>query len=541
MPSSVPPVSDAPTRQRRPFGAKREGLARIVLLLLLLGLPLSVWFDVQNIAVASMERQATDLNSIISNIVRFYATEVVGRVQANQGDPHIKTTVTHNYKAIPGAIPLPSTLALELGRVTKDRQTNIDYRFVSDIPFRNRPQHTLDAFELNALASLRGRSRPPLVVDRSSTGFISKVRVIFPVLMGEPCVACHNRHPDSMKTDWKVDDVRGFHEISISQATGNSLLSFKFSLAYFLFMVFASLLFITLQRQQNRAIRRANAQLEKANNFLASVSTKISHYLSPHIYNNIFKGEMDAVLHTQRKNLTIFFSDIKDFTQLTEFLQPEVLTIIINQYFTAMAEIALKHGGTIDKFIGDAILIFFGDPESHGTAEDAKACVRMAVEMQHSLAKLNVQWSKLGLERPFRVRMGINTGYCNVGNFGSTHRMDYTIMGAEANLAARLESIAAPGGIVVSSETYALVRDFVTAHALPETQVKGISRQVVPYAIDGLRDEAGTAVQVFIEHGEGLDLYLDLGRIDSERSKAVRVVLYKAIAALDKQEELNGS
>ena len=271
--------------------------------------------------------------------------------------------------------------------------------------------------------------------------------MIFPVLMGEPCVVCHNRHPDSMKTDWKVDDVRGFHEISISQATGNSLLSFKFSLAYFLFMVFASLLFITLQRQQNRAIRRANAQLEKANNFLASVSTKISHYLSPHIYNNIFKGEMDAVLHTQRKNLTIFFSDIKDFTQLTEFLQPEVLTIIINQYFTAMAEIALKHGGTIDKFIGDAILIFFGDPESHGTAEDAKACVRMAVEMQHSLAKLNVQWSKLGLERPFRVRMGINTGYCNVGNFGSTHRMDYTIMGAEANLAARLESIAAPGGL----------------------------------------------------------------------------------------------
>ena len=76
---------------------------------------------------------------------------------------------------------------------------------------------------------------------------------------------------------------------------------------------------------------------------------------------------------------------------------------------------------------------------------------------------------------------------------------------------------------------------------MPETQVKGISRQVVPYAIDGLRDEAGTAVQVFIEHGEGLDLYLDLGRIDSERSKAVRVVLYKAIAALDKQEELNGS
>ena len=544
MPSSVRPMPKPTPSQRQPVGGKREGAAQIILLLLLLlGLPLSVWFDVQNIAVANLERQATDLNAIISNIVRFYSTEVVGRIkanQANQDGQHINTIVTHNYKTTPGAIPLPATLALELGRITKDRQTNIDYRFVSDIPFRNRAPHVLDDFEKYALTSLRGRARPPFIVDRTSSGFISQVRVIFPVVMGEPCVECHNQHPESMKKDWKVDDVRGFQEISISQATGNSLLSFKYSLTYFVFMAFASLLFISIQRHQNRAIRRANDQLEKANDFLESVSTKISHYLSPQIYNNIFKGEMDAVLHTQRKNLTIFFSDIKDFTQLTESLQPEALTTLINQYFTAMAEIALKHGGTIDKFIGDAIVIFFGDPESRGTAEDARACLRMAVEMQHSLAKLNVQWSKLGIEEPFRVRMGINTGFCNVGNFGSIHRMDYTIMGAEANLAARLESIAAPGGIVVSYETYALVRDLVTAHVLPSTKIKGIAREVVPYAIDGLRDEAGTTVQVFIEHGEGLDLYLDLGRIDNERSKSLRVVLYKAIAALDKQEEVNG-
>jgi adenylate cyclase len=537
VPSTERPTPEHPERQRLSVGLKRENIAQVVLLLLLLGLPLSVWFDVQNIAANAMQRQATDLNAIISNIVRFYGTEVVSRVQANHGQAII---ATHNYKTTPGAIPIPATMALELGRITKDRQTNIDYRFVSDFPFRNRPPHVLDAFETRALATLRGRSRPPMVVDRATSGFLSKVRVIFPIVMAEACVECHNTHPESIKKDWKVEDVRGFQEVSITQETGNSLLSFKFSLTYFLFMAVASLAFIALQRQQNRAIRQANDNLEKTNNFLESVSKKISHYLSPQIYNNIFKGEMDAVLHTQRKNLTIFFSDIKDFTQLTESLQPEALTTLINQYFTAMAEIALKHGGTIDKFIGDAMLIFFGDPESRGAAEDARACLRMAVEMQHSLAKLNVQWSKLGIEVPFRVRMGINTGYCNVGNFGSMHRMDYTIMGAEANLAARLESIAAPGGIVVSYETYALVRDLVTAHVLPSTKMKGIARQVVPYAIDGLRDEAGTTVQVFIEHGEGLDLYLDLGRIDSNRSKSLRVVLYKAIAALDKQEELNG-
>jgi class 3 adenylate cyclase len=98
---------------------------------------------------------------------------------------------------------------------------------------------------------------------------------------------------------------------------------------------------------------------------------------------------------------------------------------------------------------------------------DAKACMRMAVDMQRRLAELNAAWRKLGIEEPLRVRMGINTGFCNVGNFGSADRMDYTVIGAEANLAARLQSLAEPGAIVISYETYALVRDLVSARVLP--------------------------------------------------------------------------
>src|SRR5262249_24127280 len=175
--------------------------------------------------------------------------------------------------------------------------------------------------------------------------------------------------------------------------------------------------------------------------------------------------------------LSIFFADIKDFTATTERLQPEEITLLLNTYFTEMSSIALKHGGTIDKFVGDSMLIFFGDPESRGTMEDAKACLRMAVEMQRGIAELNVQWRQEGTERPFRVRMGINTGFCDVGNFGSNDRMDYTIIGAAANLAARLQAIAEPGQIVLSYETYALVRDMVVAHALPPIMIKGISRE----------------------------------------------------------------
>jgi hypothetical protein len=130
--------------------------------------------------------------------------------------------------------------------------------------------------------------------------------------------------------------------------------------------------------------------------------------------------------------------------------------------------------------------------------------------------------------------MGINTGYCNVGNFGSADRMDYTIIGAEANLAARLQSIAEPGHIVMSYETYALVRDTVDAQPLDPISMKGISREVVPYAVEGLLDEAGRKVEVFSEHMTGLDLYLDPSRVSAGSAERVRALLMDALFALDK-------
>ena len=141
------------------------------------------------------------------------------------------------------------------------------------------------------------------------------------------------------------------------------------------------------------------------------------------------------------------------------------MTALLNEYFTEMSKIAEAHGGTVDKFIGDAMLIFFGDPETKGAAEDAKACLAWRSTCSAGWPSSTPNGASDGIEQPFRVRMGINTGYCNVGNFGSDDRMDYTIIGAEANLAARLQSIAEPGQIVLSYETYALVRDLVVAHA----------------------------------------------------------------------------
>ena len=510
------------------FLSERAGVLQVLLVILLLvGLPTAVWLDLDNLADANLNHQARDLSSMISSVRAYYATNVVDRVLASPGT----TKVLHDYQSIPGAIPIPATLSLELGRVISEQQHDIKYRFVSDFPFKNRAQHAMDKFETDSLRSLR--SHPDQVLsEASSTLFTDRVRLIQPIIMELACVNCHNSHPESPKRDWKVGDVRGIQEVSIAQPLGDNIFAFKYLLAYFLLTAAVGVLFIAFQQRQAGIIKRMNSQLEAANNFLASLSVKISRYLSPQVYSSIFSGQKDVAIHTERKKLTIFFSDIKDFTATTERLQPELITELLNEYFTEMSDIALKHGGTIDKFIGDAILIFFGDPETKGDSEDAKACLRMAIEMRQRLAELNAKWRNAGLEHPFSVRMGINTGYCNVGNFGSSDRMDYTIIGMEANLAARLQSIAEPGQIVVSYETYALVRDIVVGHVLAPISMKGISREVIPYTIESIKNAEGENPQVFSEHLTGLDFYLNANMIDPSTATRITEVLQHALNVL---------
>ena len=508
---------------------RSQGWVLIALVVLLLaGLPAAVWLDLRTLAERSLRRQASDLNSVITSVRGYYASNVVARVLAAPGS----TQVVHNYDAVPGAIPIPATLSLELGRVISEQQQNISYRFVSDYPFKNRAVHPLDEFERSSLAALRGNPNQ-LLTEASWSLLTSRVRLIAPIIMGSACVGCHNSHPESPKRDWKVGDVRGIQEVTVSQALATNIFSFKYLLIYFVIAATAGFGFIMMQRRQAKVIQAMNGELEAANDFLATISMKISRYLAPQIYKSIFSGQKDVTIHTERKKLTIFFSDIKDFTATTERLQPEEITLLLNEYFTEMSAIAATHGGTVDKFIGDALLIFFGDPDTKGPVEDAKACLNMAVEMQRRLAELNVKWRSQGTEQPFRVRMGINTGFCNVGNFGSVDRMDYTIIGAEANLAARLQSIAEPGHIVISYETYALVREVVAAHPLPAISMKGISREVIPYAVEGMLSAAGQKVQVFSEHMAGLDFYLDTGAIDAPAAERIRATLRNAMAALE--------
>jgi adenylate cyclase len=512
-----------PIIERRRYGP----LVVACVALLLLGLPLAAWLDMRELSERILRRQADEISRIIDDMRGFYASDVVGRVMSQK-----VALPTHNYKSVDGGIPIPATLSIELGQRISARNDAVQYRFVSDLPFRGRAPHNLDQFEQRALVALRQNPDKP-VIEVSGSIFDSAIRMATPVRLAAACVSCHNSHPDSPVTNWKVGDVRGIQEITVHQPIGANILSFKYLLIYFALAAAAGIGFILLQHRQSAVIRLVNRELGEANDFLASISMKIAKYISPQIYKSIFSGQRDVQIATERKKLTIFFSDIEDFTATTERLQPEDLTALLNEYFTEMSVIALRHGATVDKFIGDAMLLFFGDPETKGVVEDAQACVAMAVDMQKRLVELNAQWRKRGIERPFRARMGINTGYCNVGNFGSDDRMDYTIIGAEANLAARLQSIAEPGGIVMSYETYAVVSDMVRARPLPPITVKGISREIVPYAFEGLVDEMEQRPNVISERSTGVDLFLDLDLIDKAAAERTRRLLQQALAAID--------
>ena len=233
-------------------------------------------------------------------------------------------------------------------------------------------------------------------------------------------------------------------------------------------------------------IQDMNASLEETiQERTATINTlndKMKHYLSPQLYASIAGGERDAsVEHHYRKKLTVFFSDVVGFTATTESLEAEDLSTLLNSYLDNMAEIAEKYGGTIDKYVGDAIMVFFGDPVFTSDKDHALRAVKMAMEMQARMISFREEWKDKGLQNPFHVRVGINTGYCTVGNFGSETKMDYTIIGNNVNLAARFEAAAEPDTILISPETYTLVRDQIDCVEAGEFTLKGVSGTIKAY------------------------------------------------------------
>lgn len=203
-------------------------------------------------------------------------------------------------------------------------------------------------------------------------------------------------------------------------------------------------------------------------------------YFPPALVQKIVRDPSRVTARGQKKELTILFSDIKSFSTHTATMDPDHVQRLLNEYFDEMVRIVFEHGGTVDKFIGDGLMVFFGDPEDQ--PDHALRCVRAAVEMQRSVRRMGMTWGGQA-ERPVQIRIGIHTGEVIVGNMGSRRRLDYTALGATVNLAARLESSAPVGGILISSRTRECLGGAVQTAALGEIQVKGFEDPIPVYEV----------------------------------------------------------
>ena len=236
--------------------------------------------------------------------------------------------------------------------------------------------------------------------------------------------------------------------------------------------------------RQKELLRQATEEVEAQKEKIEGISLKLSRYLPVQLYEQIFSGSLDIHKKSERKKLTIFFSDIVDFTSISEQIEAEEISEFLSFYLTEMSAIAEKFGGTIDKFIGDAIMIFFGDPKTEGDVQDAKNCVDMAIEMQLRIIALQPYIRKeFSFPVDLKIRIGVNTGFCNVGNFGSANRLDYTAIGRAINVASRLEAEAESGEVLVSENTKILLEDFFGFSTERVIHPKGVPHPVNCYSV----------------------------------------------------------
>jgi class 3 adenylate cyclase len=231
-------------------------------------------------------------------------------------------------------------------------------------------------------------------------------------------------------------------------------------------------------------------------------------YVSADLVSQLIRMNKEARLGGEKKELTVFFSDIADFVAVSENLSPEQLSKYMAEYFEGITSIIIRHSGTVDKYIGDAVMAFWGAPSELN--DHAYKASLAALECQEFLEKMNARHARAG-EPQFHTRIGINSGNVIVGNFGYEERFNYTVLGDNVNLASRLEGINKLYGtkIIVSESTYGLIRDKIRARKIDVVVVKGKKTGMPIYELVGLVDKLTEEEKSFISlFNEGMELYL---------------------------------
>ena len=267
-------------------------------------------------------------------------------------------------------------------------------------------------------------------------------------------------------------------------------------MSLFLFCFVVSTLVVATRRLQDRRLRRAHLQLAVSKDQIQRSNELIARYAPREVSERILSGEFAPDARPERLKLTIVFTDVVGFTDSSDEMDPEALTDFLNDYLARMSEIAERHGASINQFVGDGLMIFFGAPRATDDRDNAVRAVRMALEMQESMPSLNETWLQRGGRRPFEVRIGINTGYASVGDYGSPGRKTYSAIGIQVNVAARIEGECRPGKVLVSDTTWVLARDEFLGTDRGEIVLRGLHYPVRVYEVEPAVDPAAEPVKV---------------------------------------------
>jgi adenylate cyclase len=216
------------------------------------------------------------------------------------------------------------------------------------------------------------------------------------------------------------------------------------------------------------------------------IKQAFGHYLSKEVINELLSNPSKLKLGGERRKLTVFFSDVRGFTTFSESHQPEEVVAMLNEILTEQVKMVFKYQGTLDKFVGDELMAFWGAPGVLHLEDHPIVAVRTAIEIQERIKTLQEKWVGEHKE-PLKIGIGINSGDMVVGNMGSAEMMDYTVIGDNVNLGARLCSAAGPGEIIISEATYEPIKDQIEAEKLEPILVKGKAKPVSIYKVKGLR------------------------------------------------------
>jgi adenylate cyclase len=211
-----------------------------------------------------------------------------------------------------------------------------------------------------------------------------------------------------------------------------------------------------------------------------NVRANFERYFAPNVAAEIARHQQAIALGGERRPMTVLFADIRGFTAMAEQMQPDAIAALLTDYFTEMVEVIFEHGGTLDKFIGDALMALWGAPVAH--PDDARRAHQAAVAMQQTVEGLNQRWRAAG-RTTIAVGIGINYGDVFVGNIGSHRRLEYTVIGDVVNVAQRLSAEAGPGEILVSEAFRRAVSAPVDAEHLPGTGLKGKTQTVEVFRV----------------------------------------------------------